>query len=149
MSTHGKWIASHHEERWTDREEFDTRDEAIAYALSELAPGYDVDRVYTGQIDQITPDEIARAGLGNVETIIENVDEWLYETIGDEVEYNLPSTRTQDDDLMERLRAAFVEWMRVYSIAPCCYRIEHVKSHEVPPPDALRDNHALGKGCKP
>ena len=38
MSTDGKWLASTNEEEWNDGNEHATREEALEYALSELAP---------------------------------------------------------------------------------------------------------------
>jgi hypothetical protein len=133
VSTHGKWIASHSEEHWSDPSEFDTREEALAYALHEIAAAYEVRHVYTGQIDKITAEDLSCVLDGS--RVVEDADEWLYDNVGDEVDHTLPCTRTQEDDLTTRLRAAFAEWMEAHGIESRCYRIEHVKSHEVPEAD--------------
>lgn len=127
--THGKWTASTSEEAWDGLHEFDTRDEAIAFAISELGGT----RVYVGQVHEITAEQMANAAV-DAETVLERVDEWLYEQVGDECNNTLTHTKEQRDDLDRRLKAEVRIWMKANMIAAPCWRIDHVTSHVVPEP---------------
>ncbi len=131
MSTHGKWIASHSEECWTDSNEFDTREQAIAYAVSELAPGHEVKRVYTGQIEEVSMRDLADAGV-SAWSVIDSLSCWLHDNVGDEVDYELDVPDEAEADLDKRLTETIHAWMLAHGIKPNCFRIEAVKSHDVP-----------------
>lgn len=134
MPTHGKWTASTAEEAWNGSEEFDTREEAIAYAVSELGqPGQ---RVYVGQIHEITNAELAESVFDG-DRILEDIDQYLYDQVGDEVTNEMPpTTREQLADLEARLAATLAKWLDDNGMKAPCWRIDHVTRHDVPEADA-------------
>jgi hypothetical protein len=126
----GKWLCSTNEEHWGCYETFDTRADALAYGISELAVENGLDdgqRVYTGQVSRFAASELAEAAIDG-ERIIENIDEWLYDNLGGEHDHELVVTKEQRTDLETRLRWQMVSWLDEHKIKAPSYRIEHVKS---------------------
>ncbi len=131
--TDGKWTCSPHEERWDNGEEFDTREEAFAYARGDFAEEHDIGpggRVYVGRIAAISRERMADYAI-DAERIIEDIDELLYESVGDEVTNELTVTVAQREDLDRRLVATIVQWMIEHDIKAPCWTIENATSHVV------------------
>lgn len=129
--TDGKWTCSTNEERWNCGEEFDTRDEAFAYAESAHAPEYGVDdggSFWVGQIKAVTIDEIA-AGILDSDSILDQMACWLHDNVGEDFVDDLVVTKPQGDDLETRLAAAVSEWAKAHGIAPTCFTLEHIERH--------------------
>lgn len=129
--TDGKWTLSTDEERWSIGEEFDTRDEALKYAETVLAPEYgldDGDSFWVGQIKAVTMNDIADA-LFDGDRVLDDVGEWLYENVGEDFTDEIVASRAQLDDLEQRLAATVREWAAVHGIQPTCFQLEHVERH--------------------
>lgn len=147
MSKNGKWMCITDEEHWSSNEEFDSREEALAYATTELVleDGLEVgDHVYTGQVREITAEEIAVAGE-RAWNVVENLQQWLYDNVGEDYEDALDVSKADEDELQVRLNATILGWLKDRDIKPSCYRIEHVESHmietlpPIDPDDAVAD----------
>jgi hypothetical protein len=141
MATNGKWVASSCEDVWDDVNEFDTPEDATAYALDSLAeehgkqPG---DHVYIGQADEITKQEMGDA-VADAYAIIDAIDSWIYDEVGYLVDYELKVTPEQTADLQGRLDATVVAWLTDHGLGATVYRIENVKSITVPGEAPMED----------
>lgn len=127
----GKWTCSTSEEHWDHSEDFDTREEAVAYAMTEFAADYGVEDgglIWVGQIKEIAADDLARHGA-DAWKVIDNLSERLYELVGDACDYELEVSKDQEADLDERLESAIRGWLNAHGIKPNCFTIEHVEHH--------------------
>lgn len=71
---HGLWTASYSDERWGTGNHFDTREEAIAYAIGE---GWS----WTGQVHELGDDEVAASIVrtcGEADEHLAIQDEWCW-----------------------------------------------------------------------
>jgi len=130
MSTPGKWMASTSEETWSDCQEFDTRAEALAYAVSELAVNDDLEdgqRVYTGVVRAIDLDELAASGIDSW-SVLDQMSCWLHDNVGDELDYEISASKEAEDDLQERLTATVRAWMAAHNVKPNCFHLDCVES---------------------
>jgi hypothetical protein len=137
VSNAGKWVVSSNEERWDSGEEFDTYEEARAYALKGFPEDWDLesgDRVFVGQVAEITHEQMAAYAV-DVDRVIESIDECLYERVGDEVQNTLPATPEQVHNLGRRLEETIVQWMRDHDLSAPCWSVDHISSHTVPEAD--------------
>jgi hypothetical protein len=131
MATTGKWMCSTDEERWSDTSEFDTREEALAYALGELAPYQgldDGDSVWIGQVREPSLDSLADAGV-DAWSVIDSMTCWLYDNVGEFAQDSLDVSKEAEDDLDNRLTATIREWMTVHGIKPTCFLIDAIERH--------------------
>ena len=126
----GKWCASTDEEHWSDGEEFDTREAALAYAIECLAVENNIedgDRVYTGQIRAVDLDSLAASGT-QAWSVIESMECWMHDNVGDELDYEMSVSKEAEADLDARLDATVRQWMDAHDIKPNCWHIDGVKS---------------------
>lgn len=136
----GKWMCSTNEEQWDCREEFDSEEEALAYALSEFAPDYGLepgDRVFVGQVEEIDRESMAEYAADD-ERVVEAIGEYIYERVGDDPNdepYDISVSREQQNDLGRMLRATIVEWMTKHDLRAPCFSIGRTSSHVVPDRD--------------
>jgi hypothetical protein len=147
-SRDGKWTCSSNEEHWDCYEDFDTREEAEVYALGEFGSGYGLEdgaTVWVGQIKAITPADLASHGA-DAESVIESLDERLYELVGDAGDFQLDAPSAAKDDLDARLEATIRDWMNAHGIEPGCWTIEHAKSHTWHQCEAKHDEHDNPRG---
>jgi hypothetical protein len=130
--TEGKWTCSTDEEHWNCDQEFDTKEEALAYAMSEHAPDMGVEdgqRIYVGQVETIKLDALADSAC-DADRAIDNMQEWLYENAGEGAEDSLKIiTKDAEADLDVRLTNTVLEWMKAYGIKPNYFLIGYVESH--------------------
>jgi len=129
--TDGKWTCSTNEEHWNCSEEFDTRDEALAYAISEFAPDYgldDGDSFWIGQIAAVTIGEIAESILDS-DGVLDQMACWLHDNVGPDFVDDIDVTNEQADDLEKRLHATVREWAAGHGIKPRCFTLNHIERH--------------------
>ena len=129
--TDGKWTCSTNDERWDCGEEFDTREDALAFAISELAPDYGIEdggSVFVGQINKVTIDNIA-AGIFDADSVIDQMACWLYDNVGEDFVDDIKVSKEQSEDLEERLAATVREWATANGIEPTCFTLENVERH--------------------
>jgi len=112
-----------------DQEDFDgdcaTREEAEQEARSELMEqeGCDMGTVWTCKQE---PVEIKVRGT----RVIEQVEEDVYEEVGDVSDGWLGMTSySQDDDLTAILTATFKEWLKKHGLEPTFWKAVDVKEH--------------------
>src|SRR4051812_4462488 len=108
--TDGKWTCSTHEENWDCSEEFNTKEEALAYALSEHAPQQGIDdgaSIWVGRISATTMEEVAEGTISG-DDILDRMACWLYDNVGEDFTDSLDATKEQQDDLERRLVAATI-----------------------------------------
>ncbi len=125
----GKWTCSTDEENWSSCfEEFDTKQEALDYA-QEFAQNEGVEpglTVYVGQVRKITTAHLAE-NAASAEVVVENIDEWLYENVGEEIPNQIECTPEQTEDLQRRLNATVEQWLNDNSIEAPCWKVENVQ----------------------
>lgn len=151
MATEGKWTCSTHEEQWDCTEEFDTKEDAIAYAISEHAPSYGIEdgcSIFIGRIHKIEVSELARQAISGAR-IVEDLEEALWEHCGEAADDGLDVPNGASDDLEKRVIAAIETWAAEHSIAPTCYTLEQIERHTWRQCDLLRavPNAACGSCC--
>ncbi len=125
----GKWACSTNEEHFQCSEVFDTREDAIAYALDVLAYEYDVDdggRVYTGMIRPLMPSDVAPF---DGDDVIERASERLYDHVNDDVCNGIDASPGDTAELERRLNQVFVDWMIETKSMPKVCAIEAMQSH--------------------
>jgi hypothetical protein len=150
VTAHGKWTCSTNEEHWSSGEYFDTREEALAYGMSAFAAEHgirDGGNVWIGQVKEITPADLAGQGA-DAWRVIENLDEALFELVGDECDHELDVSKEAEADLDARLEAAIRDWMIAHDIKPKSWTLEHVERHVWKQCDVLRAvPHAAHPDC--
>ena len=128
---HGKWTCSTNEELWNCHEELDTEAEALDYAkfiFCEEQNLEDGNMFWVGQIEEASLADMAGAAA-EADRVIERMDEWLYDNIGEASEDTLEATPAQTEDLDKRLTATILAWLREHDIRPRCYAIGKMTSH--------------------
>lgn len=129
--TEGKWTCSTDEEHWDCSEEFETRDEALAYVMNTHAPDYNVEdgcSVYIGQIKMPKVEDMA-SGSARADMVIDSMMEWLYENVGEFAQDSIEYSKVQETDLQARLDATVVDWLRANAIKLDCYLVDPVERH--------------------
>lgn len=126
-------MVSSNEEHWNSYEEFDSYEEAVEFALNDFAADYGIEpgrHVYVGQVREITNEMIA-SRVCSAEQVLEDVGEYLYELVGDEVTHPFDTNVAQRVDLDFHLEQAFLEWARKHRLQAGCFTLDHVSSHVV------------------
>lgn len=126
----GKWTCSDSEEHWTCLEEFDTKEEALEYATTQYADDYGIEpgsRVWVGQIKRITPEMLAENSI-DARHVVDEMDTWLYEMVGDILPNEVECTKEQEKDLQHRLEETVKKWLVDNNIETKCWLLEHVSS---------------------
>jgi plasmid maintenance system antidote protein VapI len=147
MQQAGKWSASTSDEHWTSSEMLDTREEAIEYAKFHLAEEENVcdgDRLFTGQVNPVTPEQMVE-GI-DAFRVIEDLAERVLELVGDEVYGGLTVTKEQETELELDLKEAVMRWLRRYKLVPKVYSLDHVQSFafkQCPTTTTVPDDDAL------
>jgi hypothetical protein len=106
----GKWMASTDEESWSDSERFETREDALQHAITQLAPDNGLEdgaHVHTGQVRAVDPDDLATAGA-DASSVIDGMTSWLHDNVG---EFEVECAPGDEDDLQARLNAAIRGWI--------------------------------------
>jgi hypothetical protein len=126
----GKWTCSTNEEHFDCSESFDTEAEAIEYGkhYCEEMGIEDGDLYYTGQIDAVTVEEMVN-GAPDSDRVIESIDMFLYDNLGEVAEGGLSVPAAAQADLDERLRTCVKDWIIAHSLVPNWCHIERLKSH--------------------
>ncbi|HEY6037094.1 MAG TPA: hypothetical protein VIV58_22600 [Kofleriaceae bacterium] len=131
MATDGKWTCSTQEEHWDCTEEFNTRDEALAYAVSEHVPEMGLDHgdnLWVGQIQAVTLEPIVES-LFDAESIEDRIACWLYDNVGEDFADDIAITKAQGEDLERRLAETFRAWATEHKVAPTCFTLARVEHH--------------------
>jgi hypothetical protein len=125
-----KWICSVDAEYWSCPKQFDTRDAAIAYAITELANqrGLEEGRcVYTGEVRHLSADQlIDRLDVRRVVFAIESL---LRDTLGSDFDYSSSATDDQRQDLVKHLASAARKWFASQKVTGKAWIVQHVRSH--------------------
>lgn len=129
--TDGKWTCSSHEENWNGDDEFDTKEDALAYAISEFAPNYgldDGDSFWIGQISKVTIDGLADTVFDS-DDILDRMACWIHDNVGPDFVDDIDWTKEQGEDLERRLAATVREWATANDVEPRCYTLENIERH--------------------
>lgn len=129
--TDGKYACSTHEERWNCHEMFDTREAALAYAISEHAIDCGIEDgalVFTGQVKDLTAHRIACA-VTDPDRVLDDMDEALYDLFGDmDDETRIEATADQRADLAALLQVTLTQWLTKHDLVPDRCTLEYVQS---------------------
>ena len=115
------WCPGSDPEVWEAHEDFETRQEAIAYGAEEAA-GYDEEFF---QVAQIVPGVPAPP---DAEYIIDQAIDSLREEVGEAAE-NWDPTKEQVADLQKRLERLWKSWMQDNELMNRCYTLDNVTTH--------------------
>jgi len=134
-----KWICSTQAEFWNCPQEFSTRDEAIAYAITELARAHGLEEgrlVYTGEIRFLTADRL----LEKLDTkrVLVAIDDLLRGCLGLDFDYEMSANERQQRDLVERLTTTTRKWFVDHKLPSKAWVIQHVRSHIWVTQDGIR-----------
>jgi len=129
--TDRKWICSTRVDGWNGAKEFDTRENAIDYAVHDLAVEQGLEqgrRVYTGQLRDLDAGQIAERAFDE-QSLLGTIERWLRDSFGPDFDWGLASTTEQEADLRKRLVKTIKSWFRDHGIEPGALTVEHVRSH--------------------
>jgi hypothetical protein len=121
------WFISQSEEEWNCADEFASMQEAIEAAPSVfgLSAG---DEFFVGEGFRVAPGEAAPY-LFDTDEIEDKLGEWAYDSYGcDESDMIVGATRPQMDDLEQRLRATFCDWLAAHAIESRYWHIPSPRS---------------------
>lgn len=146
--TPGKWTCSTNEEEWNCTEEFDTREDALAYAVSEFCPDHGVEdggSFWVGQIGEVDIESMSEAAC-DAWSAIDQMSQWLHDNVGDFAQDELDVSKEAEQDLDERLAKTVREWMDAHSIKPSCFTIDRMERHTWEQCEAKHDEHDNPRG---
>jgi hypothetical protein len=124
-----KWVYSRFEEDYTGVEEYDTREEAIEAATEEYLDS-DVEGFFVGKIK---PYE-SHKDIVDVERILEQVSEAVYDDMGEFAEYYLHDVkREHEDELEKELNEVFHKWIEKYNYQPTFFEVVDIENVSMPP----------------
>jgi len=125
----GGWVASSNEEHWSQCEEHDTEEDAVASAPVELdlQPGQ---RFWVGFASLTDYTELAESFF-NWNDLQDRLMESAYENWGQEEAFEEVSD-AQGAQLEKLLSGALSDWMKRHKLESSYYKIDHVKKHTAP-----------------
>lgn len=129
--TDRKWICSTSADGWNCPEQFDTREQAISYAINTLAVEQKLEqgrRVYTGELRLLEGEKLAEHAFDE-QSALGTIERWLRDHFGRDFDCALPSTAAQEADLRRRLIQTLGGWFRDHGIKPSALTVQHVRSH--------------------
>lgn len=125
-----KWICSVDAEYWSCPKQFDTRDQAIAYAITDLANqrGLEEGRcVYTGEVRHLSADQL----LDRIDDrrVVLAIDSLLHDALGPDFDYAISATDDQRQALARQLTSAARKWFASQKLTGKAWIVQHVRSH--------------------
>lgn len=129
------WMYSDNEESWSSNVQCATREEAIAEAIQAFSQGDGGDlvpggRFFTGITDPTTVESLSESRDWG-EDIVENIDAWLYDNIGEPAEEGLDATKEMTDELHNDVEKVVRAWIIKHGLTPKCWLMEEVQKHFV------------------
>lgn len=128
----GKWSCSTDEEVWDCYEQFDTAEQARQYAIDahcdEQGQEFDTP-FYVGRISTVKSAALAHGGV-DATRILERMDEWLYDNVGEAAEdTGISATPAQIEQLQQLLEQVTTAWLETNKVAPTVCSFESVHEH--------------------
>ncbi|WP_407270017.1 hypothetical protein [Radiobacillus sp. PE A8.2] len=138
MVNEGKWLINIVEDGiWDSSEEFDTKEEAIAYGKLEFEGIYEEENgeefnselykkeFFVGKIERFVPSVC-------VDSVVERIAENAYDEVGDVAESYLERISKEEyNSLEERLNQALNEWLDKTKNHPTFYTIVNTEKVEI------------------